>query len=112
MSNVTLTLSQKTQSGWCDDLGSCGSFLPCVALRFACQVQSRAQQNVAKHCACGGEACVDTCVDTCVDMRLRVCREIQPGSELLLYEDADGEGPAAREGKERKGQDGNYLENS
>lgn len=112
MPNVTLTLSQKSQSGWCDDLGSYGCFWPCVALRFACQVQNRAQQNVAKHCACGGEACVDTCVDTCVDMRLRVCRDIQPGSELLLYEDSDGEGRAAKEGKERKGQEGNYLENS
>lgn len=80
--------------------------MPCVALRFACQVQSRAQQNVAKHCTCGSEACVDACVD----MRLRVCRDIQPGSELLLYEDGHGESIATKEGKEWKGQEGNYYQ--
>lgn len=59
-------------------------------------------------CACGGEACVDTCVN----VHLRVCRDIQPGSELLFYKDAVEEGQTAKEGKEREGQEGNYLENN
>lgn len=55
-------------------------------LRFACQVRSGAQQNVAVQCACGGEVCVGECVDVC----LRVCQDIQPGTELLLYGDTVG----------------------
>lgn len=62
---------------------------------------------MAVHCACGGEVCVDTCVD----VRLRVCRDIHPGSELLLYKDADGQGEAAKNEKDQKGQEGNYQEN-
>lgn len=54
-------------------------------LRFACQAQSRAQQNVAVQCTCG-EVCVDECVDVC----LRVFQDIQPGAELLLYDDTAG----------------------
>lgn len=71
-------------------------FLP---LSFACQVQSRAQRNVAVQCTCG-EVCADECVDVC----LRVCQDIQPGSELLLYEDAVGKSQAT---KEQSGHEGN-----
>ncbi|XP_060899646.1 zinc finger protein 408-like isoform X5 [Labrus mixtus] len=53
-----------------------------VWIRFACQVRSRALQNVTVRCVCG-EVCVCECVDLC----LRVCRDIQPGSELLQYDD-------------------------
>lgn len=70
-------------------------------------MQRRSQQNVAIHCACGGEVCVDTCVD----MRLRVCQDIHPGSELLLYRDADGQDCAAKNGQDQKEQKGNYQEN-
>ncbi|XP_037615348.1 zinc finger protein 408 isoform X2 [Sebastes umbrosus] len=51
-----------------------------VWIKFACQARSRAQQNVSVQCACG-EVCAGECVDVC----LRVCRDIQPGTELLLY---------------------------
>ncbi|KAM7014996.1 zinc finger protein 408 [Tautogolabrus adspersus] len=51
-----------------------------VWIRFACQVRSRALQNVTVRCVCG-EVC------ECVDVCLRVCQDIQPGSELLLYDD-------------------------
>eukprot|EP00064_Thunnus_orientalis_P016037 superscaffoldBa00003093_g16100 len=44
--------------------------------------RSRAQQNVTAQCACG-EVCAGECADAC----LRVCRDIQPGTELLLYRD-------------------------
>ena len=54
-------------------------------LRFACQAQSRAQQNVAVQCTCG-----EVCVDECVDVSLRVFQDIQPGAELLLYDDTAG----------------------
>ncbi|TDH17448.1 hypothetical protein EPR50_G00008500 [Perca flavescens] len=56
-----------------------------VWIKFACQAQSRAQQNVSVHCACG-EVCAGGCADVC----LRVCRDIQPGTELLLYGDTAG----------------------
>ncbi|XP_044061313.1 zinc finger protein 408 isoform X2 [Siniperca chuatsi] len=59
-----------------------------VWIKFACQVRSRVQQNVAVQCACGG-----VCVGRCVDVCLRVCRDIQPGAELLLYGDAVGKSP-------------------
>ncbi|XP_078029389.1 zinc finger protein 408 isoform X2 [Epinephelus lanceolatus] len=56
-----------------------------VWIKFACQARSRGQQNVAVQCACG-----EVCAGECVDVRLRVCQDIQPGTELLLYEDAVG----------------------
>ncbi|XP_035507574.1 zinc finger protein 408 [Morone saxatilis] len=56
-----------------------------VWIKFACQVRRRSQRNVAAQCACG-----EVCVGACVDVRLRVCRDIQPGTELLLYGDALG----------------------
>ncbi|XP_073319914.1 zinc finger protein 408 [Pagrus major] len=56
-----------------------------VWIKFACQAQSRAQQNVAVQCACG-EVCEGECVDVC----LRVFQDIQPGAELLLYRDTVG----------------------
>lgn len=76
-------------------------------LSFACQVHSRSQQNVAMHCACGGEVCEDTCLD----MRLKVCQDICPGSELLLYKDTDGQSEAAINKKHQKEKEGNYQEN-
>lgn len=85
---------------WCDFLGSCWQLSFCCCffpLSFACQVQSRAQQNVAVQCTCG-EVCADECVDAC----LRVCQDIQPGSELLLY--AVGKSQAT---KEQSGHEGN-----
>ncbi|KAG7482673.1 zinc finger protein 408-like isoform X1 [Solea senegalensis] len=57
-----------------------------VWINFACQAQSSAQQNVAVHCACG-----DTCVAECMDVFLRVCEDVHPGTELLLYKDTVGE---------------------
>eukprot|EP00066_Takifugu_rubripes_P018850 XP_011608116.1 PREDICTED: zinc finger protein 408 [Takifugu rubripes] len=51
-------------------------------ISFACQVQSREQQNVVMQCACGE--------DECVCVRLRVCRDIHPGTELLLCRDTVG----------------------
>ncbi|XP_049905183.1 zinc finger protein 408 [Epinephelus moara] len=56
-----------------------------VWIKFACQARNRGQQNVAVQCACG-EVCAGECVDVC----LRVCQDIQPGTELLLYEDTVG----------------------
>uniref|UniRef100_UPI0037E76D8F zinc finger protein 408 n=1 Tax=Semicossyphus pulcher TaxID=241346 RepID=UPI0037E76D8F len=50
-----------------------------VWISFACQVQSRALQNVALQHVCG-EVCVS------------VCRDIQPGTELLLCRDTEGKG--------------------
>ncbi|XP_040893077.1 zinc finger protein 408 [Toxotes jaculatrix] len=58
-------------------------------INFACQARSRAQQNVAVQCACG-EVCVAECVDVC----LRVCEVVQPGTELLLYDDSVGKSQA------------------
>ncbi|XP_034049927.1 zinc finger protein 408 isoform X3 [Thalassophryne amazonica] len=55
-------------------------------ISFACQARSRAQQNVAVQCACE-----EGCVGECVDRRLRVCRDIHAGTELLLYEDSVGQ---------------------
>ncbi|XP_008290315.1 zinc finger protein 408 [Stegastes partitus] len=52
---------------------------------FACQARSRAQQNVAVQCAC-----VSVCVGECADVCLSVRRDIQPGTELLLYDDTVG----------------------
>ncbi|XP_053180697.1 zinc finger protein 408-like [Scomber japonicus] len=52
-------------------------------ISFACRARSRSQQNVAVQCACG-EVCAGECVDVC----LRVCRDVQPGTELLLFGDA------------------------
>lgn len=60
--------------------------------RFARQVRSGAQQNVAVQCSCG-EVCAGECVDVC----LRVCRDIQPGTELLLYGDTVGKSPTTEE---------------
>ncbi|XP_054473926.1 zinc finger protein 408 [Anoplopoma fimbria] len=51
-----------------------------VWIKFACRAPSRAQQNVSVQCACG-EVCASECVDAC----LRVCQDIQPGTELLMY---------------------------
>ncbi|KAM4593473.1 zinc finger protein 408 [Odontesthes bonariensis] len=56
-----------------------------VWINFACQARCRAQQNVAVQCGCG-EACAG--VGKCVEVFLRVCQDVQPGSELLLYDDA------------------------
>ncbi|KAF1393234.1 hypothetical protein PFLUV_G00036420 [Perca fluviatilis] len=56
-----------------------------VWIKFACQARSRSQQNVSVQCACG-EVCAGGCADVC----LRVCRDIQPGTELLLYGDTVG----------------------
>nr|XP_020475567.1 zinc finger protein 37 homolog isoform X2 [Monopterus albus] len=50
-------------------------------INFACQAQSRAQENVAVQCACSG-----VCVGECAEVYLRVRQVIQPGSELLLYD--------------------------
>ncbi|XP_068433868.1 zinc finger protein 408-like [Clinocottus analis] len=54
-----------------------------VWLKFACRAQSRAQQNVSAQSACAAQ-----CADAC----LRVCRDIRPGTELLLYGGDDGVG--------------------
>lgn len=93
----------KLGTGWFEFLGSCWQLFLFVVvffpLSFACQVQSRAQQNVAVQCTCG-EVCGDECVDVC----LRVCQDIQPGSELLLYKDAVGKNRAT---KEQSGHEGN-----
>ncbi|XP_035485002.2 zinc finger protein 408-like isoform X1 [Scophthalmus maximus] len=59
-----------------------------VWINFARRALSRAQQNVAVQCA-RGEACV--CAGACVDVRLRVCGDVRPGTELLLYDDAAGQ---------------------
>ncbi|KAM7424674.1 hypothetical protein PAMA_000838 [Pampus argenteus] len=59
-----------------------------VWISFACQARSRAQQNVAVQCVCG-EVCA--AAGECVVACLRVCRDIQPGAELLLYTDTVGE---------------------
>ncbi|XP_071345748.1 zinc finger protein 408 [Trachinotus anak] len=56
-----------------------------IWINFACQVRSRAQQNVAVQCAC-----VEMCVGECVDVCLRVCEDVSPGTELLLYDDTGG----------------------
>ncbi|XP_018548199.1 zinc finger protein 408 [Lates calcarifer] len=56
-----------------------------VWINFACQAQSRAQQNVAVQCACG-----EVCVGECVDVHLRVCEDVQAGTELLLYDETLG----------------------
>ncbi|KAK2919837.1 zinc finger protein 408 [Channa argus] len=53
-----------------------------VWVSFACQVQSRGQQNVVAQCTCR-EVCVGECVEVC----LCVCQDVQPGTELLLYDD-------------------------
>lgn len=60
-------------------------FVPIVVFvfSFACQAGSRAQQNAAVQCACG-----DVCQGECVHVCLRVCRDIQPGTELLLLHGA------------------------
>lgn len=69
------------------------SFKLCViglfSLRFARQARSSAQRNVSVLCVCG-EVCEAECVDVC----LRVCKDIQPGTELLLYNDTVGKGRA------------------
>ncbi|KAE8277511.1 hypothetical protein D5F01_LYC24537 [Larimichthys crocea] len=56
-----------------------------VWIKFACQARSRAQQNVAVRCSCG-----EVCAGECADVRLRVCQDIRPGTELLLYKDTAG----------------------
>ncbi|XP_029317340.1 zinc finger protein 408-like isoform X2 [Cottoperca gobio] len=53
-----------------------------VWIKFACQTRSRGQQNVSVQCTC-----VEVCAGECMDVGLRVCRDIQPGTELLLYTD-------------------------
>ncbi|XP_061565036.1 zinc finger protein 408 [Cololabis saira] len=58
-----------------------------VWINFACRVRCRAQRTVAVQCVCG-EACGGECAGVC----LRACRDIQPGTELLLYDDTVGKG--------------------
>ncbi|XP_035010956.2 zinc finger protein 408 isoform X2 [Hippoglossus stenolepis] len=58
-----------------------------VWINFACRALSRAQQNVAVQCVCG-----QMCVAECVDVFLRVCEDVQPGTELLFYDDTEGNG--------------------
>ncbi|XP_069384188.1 zinc finger protein 408 isoform X2 [Paralichthys olivaceus] len=58
-----------------------------VWINFACRALSRAQQNVAVQCVCG-----QMCVGECVDVFLRVCDDVQPGTELLFYDDTEGTG--------------------
>ncbi|XP_070820849.1 zinc finger protein 408 [Chaetodon trifascialis] len=80
-----------------------------VWIRFACQVRSRAQQNVALQCTCG-----EVCAGECVEVRLRVCRDIQPGTELLLCGDTVGTSLTAdrSDGQdESTGRTGNKVEN-
>ncbi|KAM9825048.1 uncharacterized protein ACBT44_005869 isoform 2-T2 [Syngnathus typhle] len=60
-----------------------------VWISFACQVESKASQNVAVQCTCA-----EMCVGMCVSMRLRVCHEIQPGTELLLGGETEGRNDA------------------
>ncbi|XP_062275078.1 zinc finger protein 408-like [Scomber scombrus] len=50
-------------------------------MSFACRARSRSQQNVAVQCVCG-EVCAGECPDVC----LRVCRDVRPGTELLLFD--------------------------
>lgn len=52
-------------------------------------MQSSEQQNVVMQCACRE--------DECVSVRLRVCRDIHPGTELLLCEDTVGKTQAVDE---------------
>lgn len=52
-------------------------------------MQSRELQNVVVQCACRE--------DECACVRLRVCRDIHPGTELLLCGDAVGKLQAADE---------------
>ncbi|KAL6113574.1 znf408 [Pungitius sinensis] len=57
-----------------------------VWITFACRAPQD-QGNVSRQCACR-EACVAECEEAC----LRVCRDIRPGTELLLSGgDAEGE---------------------
>ncbi|KAK2853617.1 hypothetical protein Q5P01_006278 [Channa striata] len=56
-----------------------------VWISFACQVQSRGQQNVAVQCTCR-EVCVGECAEVC----LCLCQDVHPGTELLLYDDTVG----------------------
>ncbi|XP_077375328.1 uncharacterized protein LOC144017528 isoform X2 [Festucalex cinctus] len=56
-----------------------------VWISFACQVQSKAPHNVEVQC---------TCAEMCAGKCLRVCREIQPGMELLLGGDIEGRNDA------------------
>ncbi|XP_062237187.1 zinc finger protein 408-like isoform X2 [Platichthys flesus] len=58
-----------------------------VWINFACRALSRAQQNVAVQCVCG-----QMCVGECVDVFLRVCEDVRPGTELLFYDDTEGDG--------------------
>ncbi|XP_047435775.1 zinc finger protein 408 [Mugil cephalus] len=54
-----------------------------VWVSFACQARSRTQQNVVVQCVCG-----DVCEAECVGLCLRLCRDVHPGTELLLFDDA------------------------
>ncbi|XP_028258034.1 zinc finger protein 408 [Parambassis ranga] len=63
-----------------------------IWINFACQARSRAQQNVMVQCVCG-EVCEGQCVGVC----LRLCRDVQPGTELLLYDDRVGTKQAEEE---------------
>ncbi|XP_029000532.1 zinc finger protein 408-like isoform X2 [Betta splendens] len=54
-------------------------------INFACQARSRTQQNVAVQCTCS-EVCMGECVNAC----LRLCRDVQPGTELLLLDETGG----------------------
>lgn len=56
---------------------------------FACRVQSRELQNVVVQCTCRE--------DECACVYLRVCRDIHPGTELLLCGDTVGKRQAADE---------------
>ncbi|XP_026149861.1 zinc finger protein 408 [Mastacembelus armatus] len=60
-------------------------------ISFAGQARTKAQQNVAVQCACR-EVCAGDCVDVC----LRVCQGLQPGTELLLYDDTVGKNQTTR----------------
>ncbi|XP_037550660.1 zinc finger protein 408 [Nematolebias whitei] len=57
-----------------------------ICIKFAHQARSLAQRNVTILCACG-EVCEAECVHVC----LRACRNIQPGTELLLYNEGKGQ---------------------
>ncbi|KAK5874411.1 hypothetical protein PBY51_019355 [Eleginops maclovinus] len=76
-----------------------------VWIKFACQAQSRGEQNVSVQCACG-EVCSGECVDVC----LRVCRDIQPGTELFLGEETLGKNQTTKNSTAQDNLTDNKLE--
>nr|XP_057934552.1 zinc finger protein 408-like isoform X2 [Doryrhamphus excisus] len=68
-----------------------------VWISFACQAQSPAQRNVAVHCTCA-----EVRVGECVSMCLRVCRDIQPGTELLMLAGETAGKSDARDGTDEQ----------